>query len=66
MLKTLSSVHKESAIGLSANRIHLLLIDDAKCGLADIAAGRTQDADTALAEIQKRRKLASKKSSTLK
>ena len=66
MLKTLSSVNKESGTGMSANRIHLLLIDDAKRGLADIAAGRTQDADTALAEIQKRRKLASKKSSTLK
>jgi len=56
MLKILSSVHTELAIGMSANRIHLVLIDDAKRGLADIAAGRTQDADTALAEIQKRRK----------
>lgn len=51
---------------MSANRIHLLLIDDAKRGLADIAAGRTQDADKALAEIQKRRKLTSKKSSRVK
>ena len=41
---------------LERERIHLLLIDDAKRGLADILAGRTQDADTALAEIQKRRK----------
>ena len=56
MLKTLSSVHTELGTGMSANRIHLLLIEDAKRGLADIATGRTQDADTALAEIQKRRK----------
>ena len=56
MLKILSSVHTELGTGMSANRIHLLLIEDAKRGLADIATGRTQDADTALAEIQKRRK----------
>ena len=56
MLKTLSSVNKELGTGMSANRIHLLLIEDAKRGLDDIAACRTQDADTALAEIQKRRK----------
>lgn len=66
MLKTLSSVNKELGTGMSANRIHLLLIEDAKRGLADIATGRTQDADTALAEIQKRRTVASKNSSTLK
>ena len=45
---------------LERERIHLLLIDDAKCGLGDIVAGRTQDADTALAEIQKRRKVSAK------
>lgn len=45
---------------LERERIHLLLIDDAKSGLADIVAGRTQDADTALAEIQKRRKASAK------
>ena len=28
--------------------LHLLLIDDARLGLADIAAGRTQDADAVL------------------
>ena len=66
MLKILSSVHTELGTGMSANRIHLLLIEDAKRGLADIAAGRTQDADKALAEIQKRRKLTSKKSSRVK
>ena len=45
---------------LERERIHLLLIDDAKSGLADIVAGRTQDAETALAEIQKRRKASAK------
>jgi len=51
---------------LERERIHLLLIDDAKRGLDDILTGRTQDADTALAEIQKRRKASAKKSSTAK
>jgi len=46
--------------GLERERIHLLLIEDAKRGLADIAAGRTQEADTALAQIQQRRKDAGK------
>jgi prevent-host-death family protein len=41
---------------LERERTHLLLIDDAKRGLADIAVGRTQEADTALAQIQQRRK----------
>ena len=45
MLKILSSVHTELAIVMIVNRIHLVLIDNAKRGLADIAAGRTQDAD---------------------
>ena len=40
---------------LERERIHLLLIDDARRGLADIAAGRTQDADTAIAGLQARR-----------
>ena len=38
---------------LERERIHLLLIDDAKRGLADIAAGRTFEADTALAQLQR-------------
>ena len=33
----------------------LLLIDDAKRGLADITAGRTHEADSAIAQIQQRR-----------
>ena len=37
---------------LERERIHLLLIDDARRGLADVLAGRTQDADTALAGLQ--------------
>lgn len=40
---------------LERERIHLLLIDDAKRGLADIEAGRTYSADAALAKIQQRR-----------
>jgi prevent-host-death family protein len=40
---------------LERERIHLLLIDDAKRGLADIEAGRVHDADAAIAQIQQRR-----------
>ncbi|XVJ69189.1 MAG: type II toxin-antitoxin system Phd/YefM family antitoxin [Rhizobacter sp.] len=40
---------------LERERIHLLLIDDAKRGLADIEAGRTHPADAVLAQIQQRR-----------
>ena len=40
---------------LERERIHLLLIDDARRALEDIAAGRTQDADAAIARLQKRR-----------
>jgi prevent-host-death family protein len=40
---------------LERERIHLLLIDDAKRGLADIEAGRTYGADAAIAQLQHRR-----------
>ena len=40
---------------LERERIHLLLIDDARRGLDDITAGRTHKADSALASLQKRR-----------
>lgn len=40
---------------LERERIHLLLIDDAKRSLADIVAGRTQPADAAIAGLQQRR-----------
>ena len=40
---------------LERERIHLLLIDDARRGLEDIAAGRTRDADAGIAQLQKRR-----------
>lgn len=46
---------------LEREHIHLLLIDDARRGFADIAAGRTQDADAALAKLQQRRALDSAK-----
>lgn len=45
---------------LERERIHLLLIDDARRGLADVAAGRTQEADRAIAALQKRRAAARK------
>ena len=41
---------------LERERIHLLLLEDVKRGLADIAAGRTEDADTAIARLQRARK----------
>lgn len=40
---------------LEQERIHLLLIDDARRGLADIEAGRVQNADAAIARVQRRR-----------
>ena len=40
---------------LERERIHLLLIDDAKRGLADIEAGRTFGADATIAQLQQRR-----------
>jgi prevent-host-death family protein len=46
---------------LEREHIHLLLIDDARRGLADIAAERTQDADAALAKLQQRRALTGNK-----
>ena len=49
---------------LEREHIHLLLIDDVRRGLRDIAAGRTQDAVAGIAALQARRadaQLASKK-----
>ena len=40
---------------LERERIHLLLIEDAKRGLADIEAGRTVGAAAAIAQLQQRR-----------
>ena len=37
-------------------RIHLLLIEDARKGLEDIKARRVHDADKAIAKLQRRRK----------
>lgn len=45
---------------LERERIHLLLIDDAKRGLADITAGRSHEADAAIAQLQQRRSGAKK------
>ena len=43
---------------LERERIHVLLLEDANRGLADIAARRTEDADAAIARLQQRRKAA--------
>ena len=40
---------------LEREHVHLLLIDDARRGLDDIAAGRTHDADAVLERMQQRR-----------
>jgi prevent-host-death family protein len=40
---------------LERERIHLLLLDDARRGLADIEAGRTQPAEAAIDRLQKKR-----------
>lgn len=45
---------------LERERIHLLLLDDARRGLEDVVAGRTQEADAAIAALQKRRATARK------
>jgi hypothetical protein len=41
---------------LERERIKLLLLEDVKRGLADIDAGRTEDAVTAIARLQGQRK----------
>ena len=40
---------------LEREKIHLLLLDDARRGLEDIAVGRAFEADAALAQLQQRR-----------
>lgn len=40
---------------LERERIHLLLIDDARRGLADVASGKLRDTGRALAAIKRRR-----------
>ena len=51
---------------LERERIHLLLIDDARRGLADIMAAQTFDADGAIARLQQRRARAAAASATRK
>ena len=51
---------------LERERIHLLLIDDAKRGLADIAAGRIFEADGAIGQLQRRRAASAKASGRAK
>src|SRR5690606_27556231 len=45
---------------LERERIHLLLIDDARRGLEDIAMGRSYEADAAIAQLQQGRATPSK------
>lgn len=40
---------------LEHERIHLVLIDDARAGLADVEAGNVKDAQTAIAAMRRRR-----------
>ncbi|KVC77443.1 prevent-host-death protein [Burkholderia ubonensis] len=40
---------------LERERIHLLLIDDASKGLADVSAGKVKDARSTLSDIKRRR-----------
>lgn len=51
---------------LERERMHLLLIDDAKRGLADIAAGRIVEADGAIGQLQQRRTASTKVSKPAK
>lgn len=46
---------EQSCHGLEREGIHLLLIDDASRGLADVAAGRVKEARSMLATIKRRR-----------
>ncbi len=46
---------------LERERIHLLLIEDARRGLEDIVTGRTQEADAAIARLQRARETPKKK-----
>jgi hypothetical protein len=43
---------------LERERVHLLLLNDVLRGLTDILAGRTEEADAAIARMQKERKAA--------
>jgi len=43
--------HGRSELVALPDAVHRLLLDDVMRGLADIAAGRTEDADTALIRL---------------
>jgi prevent-host-death family protein len=51
---------------LERERVHLLLIEDAKRGLADIASVRTFEANEAIGKLQQRRMAATKTSGAIK
>lgn len=46
---------------LEREQVHLLLVDDARRGIEDIATGRTHEAGPAIAALQKRRNTSTKK-----
>jgi hypothetical protein len=46
---------------IAHERLHLLLLEDARRGLADIDAWRTEDADMAVARLQRSREAQSDK-----
>ncbi|MEW5966999.1 MAG: type II toxin-antitoxin system Phd/YefM family antitoxin [Pseudomonadota bacterium] len=46
---------------LERERIHLLILEDARRGLEDIAAGRVENADAALARLQSARSAKSRR-----
>jgi hypothetical protein len=47
---------------LERERLHQLLLEDARRGFADVTAGRVHDADAAIASLQERRNVAAKAS----
>jgi len=50
----MDAAHLDDCHLLERERIHLPLLEDAQRGLADTAAGRTQDAVNALTALQQR------------
>lgn len=48
-------IDSRTTFELERESIQILLLEDVKRGLADIAAGRTEDADAAIARLQQER-----------
>ena len=56
----LTTKHHGSEMARMRDRMDLLLIDDARRGLGDIAAGRTTEADAAIERLRRRRAAAAR------